>query len=56
MLINQQIVVTGAVLEEVANGLGNGWGDKLRASIIQSVLPFAGMGGLIFLLDVVGVI
>ena len=55
-LINQQVVVTGAVLEEVSVVTNGGWQTKLKTGVIQTVPPFAGMGGLLFLLSVMGVI
>ena len=56
MLQEQNLVLGGAVLEEVMNGHGAGWGDKTKAVVLQTVPPFAGMGGLLFLLSVMGVI
>ncbi len=50
-----QLIVLGAILEEVGNG-HSGWGDKAKAAAMQTVPPFAGMGGLLFLLSVLGVI
>lgn len=43
------------LLDGKGNGKGNGgWGVK--QTITQSAIPFAGMGGLLFLLSVLGVI
>ena len=43
------------VMEEVANGHADGWAEKLKTPVIQAAPPFAGMGGVLFLLDVLGV-
>ena len=56
MLQEQNLVIGGAVLEEVMNGHADGWADQTRKIIIQTVPPFAGMGGLLFLLSAIGVI
>ena len=55
-VINQQVVVTGAVFEEFST-VTNGGGLWLsQPATIQTVPLFAGMGGMFFLLSVLGVI
>ncbi len=56
MLQEQTLVAVGAVLEEVMNGHCDGWAARTKAVLVQTVPPFAGMGGLLFLLSVLGVI
>ena len=53
-LLEENLIVSGAVLQEVSNG--HGWAEKTKAIVLQTVPPFAGMGGLLFLLSVLGVI
>lgn len=38
------------------NGQTEGWADKAKSAVIQTVPPFAGMAGILFLLSVLGVI
>ncbi len=56
MLQEQNLVLGGAVLEEVMNGHADGWAEKTKTVMIQTIPPFAGMGGLIFLLSALGII
>ncbi len=56
LVMERNIVVTGAVLAEVMNGHADGWAARTKAVVIQTVPPFAGMGGLLFLLSVLEVI
>lgn len=55
MLQEQNLVVGGAVLEEVMNGHVQGW-DRVKSAVIQNAPPFAGLGLTLFLLSVLGVI
>lgn len=38
------------------HGRSGGWGDKTKAAIIQTAPSFVGLGGILFLLSVLGVI
>lgn len=56
MLQEQNLVLGGAVLEEVMNGHAEGWGEKTKLSVVQAAPSFLGLGGILFLLSVLGVI
>ena len=49
-----QLIVLGAILEEVGNGSSNGWTHKAKDAAITAVPSFLGMGGILFLLSVLG--
>ena len=55
-LLEENLIVSGAVLQEVSNGVNGGWQKKLWHGVVQNIPPFAGMGGVLFLLSVLGVI
>ena len=54
-LLEQNLIVTGAVLEEVSAVTNGGWQGKVRSVALQTT-PFAGAGGVLGLLRVLGVI
>ena len=54
-LLEQNLIVTGAVLEEVSTVTNGGWQGKMKSVALQST-PFAGAGGVLGLLRVLGVI
>ena len=54
-LLEQNLIVTGAVLEEVSTVTNGGWQAKMKAVALQTT-PFAGVGGILGLLRVLGFI